>query len=86
MKKIAVPLFAAVFCIAAIPSYADTPGPDWMPPDQVIQKLRQAGYTSIREIEADNGRWEGEGIKNGVRMDFHADAKTGTIISEKPDK
>jgi len=69
MKKIAVPLFAAVFCIAAIPSYADTPG-----------------YTSIREIEADNGRWEGEGIKNGVRMDFHADAKTGTIISEKPDK
>jgi hypothetical protein len=57
-----------------------------MPPDQVIQKLRQAGYTSIREIEADNGRWEGEGIKNGVRMDFHADAKTGAITSEKPDK
>jgi hypothetical protein len=39
-KKIIVPLVAAVFSITAIPSYADTPGPDWMPPDQVIQKLR----------------------------------------------
>ena len=64
---------------------ADTPGKDWMPADQVIQKLMSEGYTSISEIEADDGHWEGEGIKNGVKMEFHADAKTGAIISEKPD-
>jgi hypothetical protein len=65
---------------------ADTPGADWMPADQVKQKLMAAGYTSITEFEADDGHWEGEGVKNGVKMQFHADPKTGAILSEKPDK
>jgi hypothetical protein len=25
-------------------------------------------------------------VKNGVKMQFHADPKTGAILSEKPDK
>ncbi|QND72691.1 PepSY domain-containing protein [Tardiphaga robiniae] len=37
------------------------------------------------KLEADDGLWEGEGIKNGRRMDFHADPKTGVIVSEKLD-
>ncbi len=67
-------------------SRADTPGADWMPADRVKQKLMAAGYTSITEFEADDGHWEGEGVKNGVKMQFHADPKTGAILSEKPDK
>ncbi|MBO1019968.1 MULTISPECIES: PepSY domain-containing protein [unclassified Methylobacterium] len=65
---------------------ADKPGADWMPAEQVKQKLMAAGYTDITEFEADDGHWEGEGMKNGVKMEFHADPKTGAIISEKPDK
>jgi hypothetical protein len=65
---------------------ADMPGADWMPADQVKQKLMAAGYTSITAFEADDGHWEGEGMKNGVRMPFHADPKTGAILTEKPDK
>ena len=38
---------------------ADTPGADWMPADQVKQKLMAASYPSITEFEADAGRWEG---------------------------
>lgn len=64
---------------------ADTPGPDWMPLEQVAQKIKEAGYTQISELKADDGRWEGEGIKNGRKMEFQADPKTGAIISEKPD-
>ena len=66
-------------------SRADTPGADWMPADQVKRKLMAAGYTSITEFEADDGHWEGEGVKNGMKMQFHADPKTGAILSEKPD-
>jgi len=55
-----------------------------MPADQVKQKLMAAGYTSITEFEADDGHWEGEGVKNGKKMQFHADPKTGAIMSEKP--
>lgn len=76
--------FAAVV-LAGTPVMADQPGADWMPVAQVKQKLMAAGYTNITSFEADDGHWEGEGIKNGVRMEFHADAKTGAIISEKRD-
>ena len=78
--------FALVLFIAgAKVAKADQPGPDWMPAKQVIDKALQSGYTQITKIEADDGRWEGEGIKNGQKMDFHADPKTGAITFEKPD-
>ena len=65
-------------------AYADQPGADWMPADQVKQKLMTSGYSSITAFEADDGHWEGEGVKNGKKMQFHADPKTGAILSEKP--
>lgn len=65
-------------------AYADQPGADWMPADQVKQKLMTSGYSSITEFEADDGHWEGEGVKNGKKMQFHADPKTGAVTSEKP--
>lgn len=76
---------AFALCTAGV-ALADTPGPDWIPADQVKQKLMATGYTSITEFEADDGHWEGEGMKNGVTMQFHADPKTGALLSEKPDK
>ena len=85
MKK-----FAFVFAVALSPvvldlAKADQPGPDWMPAQQVIEQVLKSGYTQVTKLEADDGRWEGEGIKNGQRMDFHADPKTGVITSEELD-
>jgi hypothetical protein len=86
MNRFATLVLALALSAGAVgPSRADTPGADWMPADQVKQKLMAAGYTSITEFEADDGHWEGEGVKNGVKMQFHADPKTGAILSEKPD-
>ena len=45
----------------------------------------KSGYKQVIQLEADDGRWEGEGIKNGQKMDFHADPKTGVITSEELD-
>lgn len=64
----------------------DRPGADWIPAEQVKQKLMDAGYSSITELEADDGHWEGEGVKNGVKMEFHVDPRTGAVTKEKPDK
>jgi hypothetical protein len=44
---------------------ADQPGPDWMPMEQGKAKVLQSGYSQVTKLEADDGRWEGEGIKNG---------------------
>jgi len=37
-------------------------------------------------IGADDGRWKGEWVRNGVTMEFHAGLETGAITKEKPDK
>ncbi|HMF50298.1 MAG TPA: PepSY domain-containing protein [Candidatus Saccharimonadales bacterium] len=62
---------------------ADRPGPDWMPAQQVIKQVLKSGYTAVRQLYIDDGQWEGEGIKDGQKMYFHADPKTGVITFEK---
>ncbi|OCK58753.1 PepSY domain-containing protein [Bradyrhizobium sp. LMTR 3] len=86
MNKLATVVFTAALSASSLnPAKADQPGPDWMPAEQVKQKVLQSGYTEVTKLEADDDQWEGEGIKNGQKMDFHADPKTGVITSEKVD-
>ena len=86
MNKIASVGFGAALSFGSLNlAMADQPGPDWMPAQQVIEKVLKSGYTQVTELEADDGRWEGEGIKNGQKMDFHADPRTGVITFEKLD-
>lgn len=87
MSKIAALAFAAMFSVVALDfANADQPGPDWMAAEQVKAKALQSGYTEVTKLEADDGYWEGEGIKNGQKMEFKADPKTGTIVEEEVDK
>jgi Peptidase propeptide and YPEB domain len=86
MSKFAAIAFAAMLWVVPFNfANADQPGPDWMPAEQVKAKAMQSGYTQVTKLKADDGQWEGEGIKNGARMEFKADPKTGAITSEKPD-
>jgi hypothetical protein len=86
MNTLASVVFAAVLSVGSLSlARADQPGPDWMPAQQVIEQVLKSGYTQVTQLEADDGRWEGEGIKNGQKMDFHADPKTGVITFEKLD-
>jgi hypothetical protein len=85
MKPVTLAMSLALLVGTAGAALADKPGADWLPAEQVITKVKASGYTVIGKIEADNGRWEGEGLKNGQWMDFHADAKTGAVTFEKLD-
>jgi Peptidase propeptide and YPEB domain len=86
MNNLALIALAAAISFSALhPARADQPGPDWMPAQQVIEQVLKSGYAQVSKPEADDGRWEGEGIKNGKKMEFHADPKTGAITSEKLD-
>jgi hypothetical protein len=76
-------LAAVLFVYAGSAAMADPIGPDRMPIEQVAKKLQAAGYSMISEISADDGQWEGKGIRDGKRMKFYADAKTGEIIRER---
>ena len=87
MNKLASAALALALSIGSLNlASADQPGPDWMPAAQVIEQVLKSGYTQVTKLEADDGRWEGEGIKDGQKMEFHADPKTGVITFEKPDR
>ncbi|WFU20063.1 PepSY domain-containing protein [Bradyrhizobium sp. CB3481] len=86
MNKFIAAGLAAVFAAGSSNvALADQPAADWMPAQQVIEKVLNAGYTQVTKLEVDDGRWEGEGMKNGQKMEFHADPRTGVINFEKPD-
>lgn len=72
--------------VAASPALADQPGADWISADQAKSKLMAAGYSSITKIEADDGHWEGEGVKNGQKHEFHVDPHTGAITKDQVDR
>lgn len=84
IKRTMLALALALGASAPVTAMADQPGPDWMPVEQVKAKLLSSGYTSITKIEANDGHWDGEGIKNGQKMKFELDPKTGEILGEAP--
>jgi len=77
-------LAVAIAAGATGAAFADEPGPDWMPAEQVKEKVLKSGYTGVAEIKADKDHWRGEGMKNGQKMEFFVDPKTGSLVIEKP--
>ena len=51
---------------------------------QAISALQAAGYTTVRDVEFDDGLWEAE-VKatDGVWHDVHIDPATGTVIDRR---
>lgn len=78
---------ALVGAMGASSAWADTPVADWkVNKDQAEAALKGAGYTQITKIEADDGHWEGEGIKaDGKRYEFQVDPHDGKIIKDELD-
>lgn len=64
----------------------DVPGADWMPKDQVMKKLDAAGYTNVTGLQADDGYWEGKGVKAGKITEFHVDPHSGEFTKQEVDK
>ncbi|OJU28124.1 MAG: peptidase [Nitrobacter sp. 62-13] len=85
MKIRYVPIATAAAMAVAGLAQADQPGADWMPADQVIQKLTAKGYTHLGKVEADDGHWELEADLKGVRYDLHVDPKSGEITKSERD-
>lgn len=78
-------LAAALAVALAGPALADRAGPDWISIEQATQKAKEAGYTEVTGIEADDGRWEAKGSKNGQIYEFDIDPKTGALSNERLD-
>ncbi|MDG9882475.1 MULTISPECIES: PepSY domain-containing protein [Pseudomonas] len=82
-------MFAGLALVGALaaPAFADQPGADWkVTQDQAQTTLKAAGYTQITKIEADDGYWEGEGVKaDGMKYEFKVDPHSGKIVKDEMD-
>ncbi len=85
MKTTFVATAVAGALMASSFTFADQPGADWMTKQEVMQKLKANGYSQITKLEADDGHWEGEGTKNGKKMEFHVDSHSGALLKEEVD-
>ncbi|GLK75265.1 hypothetical protein GCM10008171_05190 [Methylopila jiangsuensis] len=78
-------LLAAAFVLVAGAAQADSVGPDWITMEQAAKKARDAGYTAIFKIEADDGHWEVTGLRDGRRVEADIHPTTGALSNERPD-
>lgn len=85
MTTAKIALAAALALGLGTPALADRPGADWISIEQATQKAKDAGYAQVTEIEADDGRWEAKGVKNGQTYEFHIDPRSGAISNEHLD-
>lgn len=84
MPRLTMRLLSAALLVGSMGSVlADTPGADWISADQAKAKLMAAGYSSVTSIEADDGRYEGKGMKDGVIHEFHVDPYTGAVTKDE---
>lgn len=72
---------ALAFCTSALAK--DQPGADWMSKVDLKKQMERDGYSAI-VVGVDDGHWEGEAVKDGRIVEFHANGKTGKITKSKP--
>jgi hypothetical protein len=63
--------------------HSDGPGADWIAKADLVTKMEGQGYSSV-VAKADDGHWEGEAIKDGKIVKFHADPHSGDITMTRP--
>ncbi|MFB9068849.1 PepSY domain-containing protein [Pseudofulvimonas gallinarii] len=52
----------------------------------IRSRLEAQGYTAIRDVEYDDGRWEAEAVNAaGQAVDLKLDPRDGRVLSEKVD-
>lgn len=76
-------MLAALLLASAGVAFADQAGPDWMSTEQAKAALKQHGYTNVTTIEADDGHYEGVGVKNGQVYEFHLDPHSGKLTKDQ---
>lgn len=79
MKKLLL-----VLVLMSTPAFADTPGADWLTKQQIIDRLHALGYSNITGLEADDGHWEGDAVKDGKTYELHIDPHTGQLTKNEP--
>lgn len=64
--------------------YAETTLSFWISQNALTRQMEEQGYSEI-EMTAVDGRWQGQAIKDGKIIEFHADPHTGMVTKDLKD-
>ena len=67
------------------PALADVPGRNWISSAKVTAMLAKRGYR-VTKIEADDGHWEGDAVRRGLKYEFLVDPRSGQVTKMKRDR
>ena len=67
------------------PTLADVPGRNLISRKKVTAMLAKSGYR-VSKIEADDGHWEGDGVRRGLKYEFHVDPYSGRVMKMERDR
>ncbi|ARU04139.1 hypothetical protein CCO03_05135 [Comamonas serinivorans] len=85
-EKIELVLHPVSLAVLSQTSAAGNANANVLPAAQILQLLQQAGYTQVRDLEFDDGRWEAEAYNAaGQPVDLSINAATGAVEREKLD-
>ena len=78
-------IFAVVATGISTPTSADVPGGNWISSAKVTAMLAKRGYR-VTKIEADDGHWEGDAFRRGLKYEFHVDPHSGRLTKMTRDR
>lgn len=88
MRKYATTAVLGLSMLIAVPTLAladrdekrlNVPRDQWLAPSEIVDRLSSKGY-KVSEIEADDGAYEVDVVKNGTRMEMYVHPATGEIL------
>lgn len=86
MKKSFSAALATAALLATGTVMADSPKEGWISIEQAIETAKEAGYTEVHQVEADDEFWEGKGLKaDGKKYEFKINGQTGVVEEDKQD-
>lgn len=61
------------------------PSSSAQPLSRIVQNLESVGFNPIVDIDYENGRWQIEAYRHGVKYDIRVDPNSGHVLSEQMD-
>jgi hypothetical protein len=89
MRKYATTALLGLSMLITVPTLAladrdgnrlNVPRDQWLAPSEIADRLSAKGY-KVTEIEADDGAYEVDVVKNGTRMEMYVHPATGEILA-----
>lgn len=75
---------AGAFSVATIAQTVNATKKNWLPINQIIEKVEAQGYSNIIEIERDDGQYEVKASNSeGVMTKLYLDRETGEILKTR---